>query len=148
MVMQQDRMVGIGLLAGCALLLFETFSFRVHDWEPLGMAFWPRVLLAVLAACALFLVIKGRLDDGPFLSLHARSFLALGIGVAYVVLLPRIGFLLLTPVFLFAASLLIGRELRWQRLVEAAALAGVTTLVLHFVFKQVLLVQLPEGLWY
>ncbi|MEZ5861384.1 MAG: tripartite tricarboxylate transporter TctB family protein [Geminicoccaceae bacterium] len=145
--MQQDRIVGIGLLAGGAVLLYETFSFRVNDWEPLGMAFWPRVLLAVLGLCAVFLIAKGRLDDGPFLSVHARSFLALGIGVAYVVLLPRIGFLLLTPAFLFATSLLIGRELRWQRLVEAAALALVTTLVLDLVFKKVLLVQLPEGLW-
>ncbi len=144
--MQQDRIVGIGLLAGGALLLFETFSFRVNDWEPLGMAFWPRLLLALLGFCAVFLIVKGRLDDGPFLSVHARSFLALGLGVAYVVLLPRIGFLLLTPAFVFAASLLIGRELRWQRLVEAAALAVVTTLALDLVFKQVLLVQLPEGL--
>lgn len=145
--MGQDRLLGIGLLAGGALLLLETFSFRVNDWEPLGMAFWPRVLLAVLACCAVVLIAKGRLDDGPFLSLHGRSFLALGIGMAYVVLLPRLGFMLLTPVFLFVVSLLIGRELGWRRLAEALTVAVVTTVVLVLVFKQVLLVQLPEGQW-
>ena len=44
-----DRWLGIVLLAICAGLYHETFFFKTFDWDPVGMAFWPRVLLTVLA---------------------------------------------------------------------------------------------------
>lgn len=36
------------LFVAAAALFYETFQFRVVPWDSLGMAFWPRLLLAML----------------------------------------------------------------------------------------------------
>ncbi len=146
--MKQDRTVGIGILVFGSILFWETFSFRILDWEPLGMAFWPRVLLGLFGLIGVYFVIRGNVDEEPAEKLDRGAFVALAFGVAYIVALEYVGFLLLTPVFLFVGVLLLRRSRVFTRrtLTEAAIVAGLGTAIVYVAFQKALLVQLPEGL--
>lgn len=144
--MKQDRIVGLGILVVGAFLLYETFTFRVVTWEPLGMAFWPRVLLGCLAVIAVHLILRGSLDEGPFHRVESRAFVALAIGTVYVLLLDTIGYVLLTPPFLFVAALLLGRPVTSRKAVGYAFMAVVGTASMYLAFHGGLRVELPQGL--
>ena len=145
---KQDRMIGIGILVTGAILLWRTFTFKPTYWDLLGMAFWPRVLIAVLCLIAVYFVLRGTVDSGPFKKLDWRGFPILLVGVVYVLLLEVVGFLILTPPFLFAAVLVLGQSVTRKRLVEAGLVAVLATGIVFVTFQKGLLVQLPEGLLY
>lgn len=145
-MVKQDRVVGVGILLGGAVLFRETFFFKELPWEPLGMAFWPRALLVMLGIFAVHLIIRGRLDEGLSEGPNWRAFCALATGVAYILALPVFGFVLLTPPFIFIAVLLLATAVDRRRLLQAALTAVIGTAVVYLVFHGGLKVQLPEGL--
>lgn len=143
----QDRYVGIGLLTICVILFVNTFSFRTTHWEALGMAFWPRLLLGLLAILAVHLIIKGNLDPAKSQEPLARgAFLTAAAGFVYVLLLEPLGFLIVTPIFIFLFSVVISRRRIMWRLLESAATACVGTVVIYAVFELGLKLVLPSGL--
>ena len=144
--LKQDRAVGIAILIGGSILFWETLSFPSTNWDPLGIAFWPRFLLITMIVIGVYLIVKGSLDDGPFDRINWRAFIVLAGGVIYITLLETIGFMLLTPPFLFLAVLALGGSLTRSRIIEAALVAAGGTLFIHFVFVKGLRVFLPEGL--
>ena len=141
----QDRIIGIAVLLIGGFLFWETFNFKVVEWEPLGLAFWPRILLVCLGIVAAFYVIRGSVDKGPFLSVKPKGYVGLLCGLIYVLLLETVGFLILTPLFIFAFTLVLGKSSR-RTLVEAACMAVLGTVIIYLVFNKGLLVQLPEGI--
>lgn len=145
-VVKQDRAVGISILLAGSILFWETFSFPTTNWDPLGIAFWPRFLLITMMVIGAYLVFKGSLDDGPFERINWRAFIVLAGGVTYICLLQTIGFLLLTPPFLFLAVICLGGSLKRARVIEAILVAAGGTLFIHLVFVKGLRVWLPEGL--
>ena len=143
----QDRYVGIGLLTICVILFANTFSFRTTHWEALGMAFWPRLLLLLLAVLAVHLIIKGNLDHARRAEPLARgAFVTAAAGFVYVLLLEPLGFLIVTPIFIFLFSIIISRRRTIWRLIESAATAGLGTAVIYIVFELGLKLILPSGL--
>lgn len=143
---RQDRYVGIGLLVLCGVMFWETLSFRKMDWEPLGMAFWPRVLLASLAAFAVYFLIRGCLDGTATPRLSGRAFAALGVMVGFALLLKSTGFLVLVPLLVFGAAMALRQRRGWRQAGSAALVAVMTTGVVYGLFHTALGVQLPEGL--
>ena len=144
--LKQDRAVGISILVAGTVLFWETLSFPSTNWDPLGIAFWPQFLLITMMSIGVYLIVKGSLDDGPFERINWRAFIVLAGGVIYICLLQTIGFLLLTPPFLFLAVLCLGGSLTRTRILEAVLVAGGGTLFIHLVFVKGLRVFLPEGL--
>lgn len=144
--MKQDRAFGIVLLIVCGLLFWESLSFPTRLYIPLGVAFWPRLLLGCLAALGVFLVVRGSLDKGPFERINLKALAALGGAMVYVALLDFVGYLILTPIFLFAGSCALAWSLKARQLITASIVAAAGTTVTYVVFHHGLLVQLPEGL--
>lgn len=142
-----DRIIGIGLILGGAVLLWRTFTFPAPMWDPLGMAFWPRLLIGALMLIGLVLTLRGRIGTGGAQKLDWRAFVVLGGAVLYVAVMERIGFLVTTPPFLFAAVVLLCLPVTKRRLVEAAGLAVIGTGLVYVLFSKVLLVSLPQGIW-
>ena len=142
----QDRWVGIAILIVGGVMFKETFNCFVVDWVPLGMAFWPRILLGFLGAYAVYFIIYGSLDEGPFNSLEWRAFAFLLGAIVYALMWNILGYLLATPLFLFAFSVSLGGIHR-KALVTAGIVALVGTFTTYLIFKELLFVQLPEGIW-
>ncbi|MEM7022110.1 MAG: tripartite tricarboxylate transporter TctB family protein [Pseudomonadota bacterium] len=143
--MAQDRLVGIAIILIGAFLLWETFSFKTVDWDPLGLPFWPRILLGALGVIGIYLIVRGSLDQGPFRPLEIRAFAVLAGALVYVFSIDILGFLVATPLFMFLFHLALGGITRGH-LVEAAILAVGGTGLIYYVFQEALWVQFPEGM--
>jgi putative tricarboxylic transport membrane protein len=140
------------LVGGIGLVLFAGFyferSFVISTGlasDRLGPTFFPRVLASVLALLAAVLIVRAlrnRTDPTPLAPVRtARLFGVLGLTVVWALLLPRAGFLLVTPLLLGSIMWTMGLR-RWRGLIGVSL--GMT-LVLYLVFVRALKVLLPMG---
>ncbi len=141
----QDRLIGIAIVVIGAFLFWQTFSFRTVNWDPLGLSFWPRVVLGLLGVVGAYLIVRGSLDRGPYHRLEWRAFVVLGGAIVYVLAIDIVGFLVATPLYLFAFHLALGGVTRGH-LVEAAIVAACATGLIYYIFEEALWVQFPEGM--
>ena len=141
------------LVAGTGLLVFSVFyferSFAISTGlasDRLGPAFFPRVLAVLLTLLALVLIVRAasdRSDPSPQSPVRTGRLVAvLALTVGWAILLPELGFLVVTP-FLMAAVIWVLGLHRWRPIVGVALGA---TLVLYLVFVRILNVLLPMGL--
>jgi hypothetical protein len=138
-------MIGIWTVVLVALLFWATFYFRKITWEPLGLAFWPRLVLGGMFLVALFLLIKGDVAPGTSKPINIKAFVPWLAAVSYIVVMQYLGFLITTPLFLFLSVLAFGG---WKRRIikEAILTAIITTAVVYLAFQKFLDVLLPEGI--
>ncbi len=142
-----DRAVGIGILVACTVLFVDTYTFRKTKWEALGMAFWPRLLILLLICFAVYLVIKGNLEPNkPGEQITHKAFITAVGGFAYVLLLEWIGFLILTPIFIFVFSIMISKRRSPWRIVESLSTAVLGTIIIYAMFELGLQLLLPAGI--
>ena len=139
-----DRVVGLVALAVVAVFFARTFAFRIVDWDPLGLAFWPRVVLALIAVCALIFVVRGSVAPEDIEPIRPGAFGVLAGCALYVLGLPLLGFALATPTFVALFAYALGRGQR-HRLGLAVVLALATTGAVYLLFQVGLEVQLPRG---
>lgn len=141
----QDRWIGIAILIIGGFLFYETFFFHKVDWVPLGLAFWPRVLLGGLGVLSVYFVIRGSLDGGSSEGLAVLAFVILAGCVGYALLVETIGWLVLTPIFLFILTFFLSDRSR-RSMTHAILSAIFGTAFVYLLFHYGLDVQLPEGL--
>jgi len=155
-VNRADAAVG-GLILGLAgLLLWQTGRIPQPRFIPIGPAFYPRVVLGILALLAAGLVIQALLDAGPARAratpaaatrprgrgrLVALCFALFGL---YTAALPWLGYRLSTGLFVAAMQWSLGpRTLR--SVAGALGVGTATALVTYVVFQLYLQVLLPRG---
>jgi|GEM_PF-5020421 len=144
-VVKFDRWVGIFFLVVCAGLFYETFFFRTFDWDPVGMAFWPRVLLGVLAVVSVWHIVAGNAGGQPMEAFTRRAFVPFIGGMAYVLLLDPLGFFILTPIAILLYSLWL-RPFSGKALLTAACLGIAGTAVIYLIFEFGMNIYLPRGI--
>jgi hypothetical protein len=145
-----DRVIGACLLGVAGVYYRYTYDIQVGlASDLLGPAFFPRALAVLLAVAGAALILRtfrgrraageapGEVGDAPW-----RLAWTLLLCVVYLLGLPHVGFLLLTPVFLGLFTWMLGYR-RWRPLVGTAV--G-TTVVLYVLFATLLRVRLPRGL--
>lgn len=122
------------LLFGALVLLAETFRFRTVPWDPLGMAFWPRIQLGLLAA-----VIVARLwhlrksvdqDKGGF----AQGVGILAACIGFVLGVASLGVYLATPLFFALFGVLRSAENRVRHVITALWAAVIMLLAVWLLF--------------
>lgn len=141
-----DLAIGLGLLAFTVFYAQQSFLIRRgFASDRLGPAFFPRLLALALGVLAVILVVRalaGRSDPSRPPAIRAGAFAAmLALLVAYGLLMPRVGFVLATPVLLGAVIWILGLR-AWTALIGTAL--GVTA-VLYVLFGRALHVLLPMG---
>jgi putative tricarboxylic transport membrane protein len=139
----------LGLFGGWYLWLTTAAPQRRLPYDP-GIMFVPRVLAGGLILLSVLLVFQqtmpglprpqevppDRLDSHEWL----QTFGLLGLTATYAVLLPWLGFLLATPVYLVAAMLLSGARSRASTGVTAVIVTGVIYVSFVYFFR----VSLPS----
>jgi len=140
-----DRWMGVALLVIGALMFRETFSFRTFDWDPLGMAFWPRLLIAALSIISAWHIVVGNVGDA--MEPITKRAITLFVGcLAYLGGLAYLGYFIATPVMILVAGL-------WLRpfTARAAALSVVNaafgSALVYLIFEFGMSVELPRGIW-
>lgn len=143
----RDTIVGLVCLAGSLALLAMSRGLPKPALVPIGPGFYPRILLAVTAFLSVLLLLnglrRGEGKAGPSVS-YRLVLTTFAVFIAYVVLLPLLGYRLAT--FLFVGSLQVVLEpsasRRWMLM---AVVALVTSLVTYYLFEVYLSVLLPRG---
>ena len=140
------------LLSGIGLFLFSTFyferSFAISTGlasDRLGPTFFPRLLALLLALLSVVLIVRAAWDRSSPTPLHpvrtGRLFAVFALTIAWALLLPRLGFLIITPLLLGSVIWILGHR-RWRTLIGVSL--GMT-LILYAVFVRALHVLLPMG---
>jgi putative tricarboxylic transport membrane protein len=137
------------LFGGWYLWLTTAAPLRRLSYDP-GIMFVPTILGIGLIFLSVLLILQQivprlpRPKEAPPERLDSRERLRtvglFGLTVAYTALLPWLGFLLVTPVYLIAAMLLSGARLRASTGVTAVIVTGVIYVSFVYFFK----VSLPS----
>ena len=108
--MGRDSGIGLGLLATCGLLSWQTGAIPTPPFVPIGPAFYPRIVLVLLAALVVWLILEDVLTRAPQpgpppepasrpnYRLVVNCFVVFG---GYVIGLSVLGYLLSTSLFVF-----------------------------------------------
>lgn len=144
-----DFFIGIGIVIFGALVFAMSRDLPTAQFG-LGSSGYPMfvsVLMMILGAVlAISAIAKGKIklqfsapaDKTPIL----KTAFATAATFLYVFLLPHIGFLLLTPVFLFGLMLLFG----YRKYVLAAVVSILLSTGVFYLFSRVFFIFLPTGL--
>lgn len=153
--MRRDAGIGIGLLAFCCLLYWQAGLVSAPPFVPIGPAFYPRVVLILLAGLAVWLIAEDLLRGCAHeqkaakpLSLgpnYRKVLLGFIVFLGYVAGLSLIGYLAATFLFVLGLSWLIGPG-NLRELPKLILIAGGTTLATYLIFEKYLYVFLPRGL--
>jgi putative tricarboxylic transport membrane protein len=144
-----DAIVGAMLSALGIAILIHIQSYPLIPGQQYGPALFPGVIAVGLVATGAVLVVRGVRQRSPLIVLEAwihsptlaMNFLAIcGALVFYIVAAEPLGFIPTMVICLVALFLKLG-----VRLLPAAVIAIVATLVIHLMFYKLLRVPLPWG---
>ena len=137
-------------------LYWVTGSFgtgTVLQGSQMGPAFWPRLLLGALLLLSVVVsvgtirkIAREKAWGESLLTMDrgkVRFFAAIGLGVAYLILLPVLGFIAITPVFMIAFMLLLGEKSKGWIIGVSIAM----TAIIVVLFTKAMYVPLPRGVW-
>ncbi len=154
--MGRDGAIAAGVLALCAILWGQLGSVPVNPLVPIGPTFYPRILLGVTACLASMLLIadvRARRRSGAAGPVPARARVAyrpaavtFGLSVLYAFLLPGIGYLSATA--LYVAGLAWGLGEPAARRVPGSLVLGLLAAAgTYLIFQGYLNVFLPRAGW-
>jgi len=143
----------IGMGFSCAVYIV-TLGFRKFKNVPIGPEFFPRWLAIGLFICSAVLLvqaIRGKSADdhpAPTLSLFdkgiQRLLIGVGIIVVYAISWNFLGFIIATPLALFAIMFLLGLRRYWAMI--AFSLGAM--IVIFCAFRYLLGIDMPLGILY
>ena len=147
------------VLAAGVVLYYAAANFEFGGTAGrIGPDAWPKLILALMLASALWGVVSSARQPGKVLAPEAEAdetealmrppeiypalvWLAVGATVVYLVILPLLGFFLATIVYSFALIYL-GH---YRRLLQVTVLSVAIALAFMFMFMRVVYVALPPG---
>jgi hypothetical protein len=159
-MLTRDGVAGLVCLAVSIWFLLLTRGLPPAIMVPIGPAFYPRVVLLILAVLSLILIVLDILAGAqrrtapaatpevaaqrPNYLLVLATFVEFGL---YIAILPELGFRIATFLFVLALQLTLEWPRSWKRWALAVTVAVATALVCHLVFENYLSVILPRGSW-
>jgi hypothetical protein len=156
MALGRDGIAGVVLLAVSLALLVQSLRLPQVPLVPVGPGFYPRIVLAFLAAASAALVAQDVLARRKRAEaaarpaaprLHRLVAASFAIVAAYCFLLPYLGYRLATPLFVAGLQAALERPRGVRQGAWLAAVALGTTAVTYLAFETYLLVLLPRGAW-
>ncbi len=145
-----DLWIAIGVMI-VSIVLFRNASAMPKAARGIGPGDYPKIICAVLIVlCSVQIIrILAECRGLPLIDLKSingkyllRAFAMIALSWLYYSFLKKVGFLLLTPVFLLASFILFGYR-KWIRAVLYSI--GFSTGI-YFLFVKVFLVLLPKGI--
>ncbi len=128
-----------------AVFYAESLTFRKMDWEPLGMAFWPQVVLIGLALLASWLFLRGLVRPRETEPFQPLAMVPWGAGIVFIALLPWLGTYISGFILITAMTFYLRPGPVLVRLKVALANAVVTLILIHLIFSVALSLRMPTG---
>ncbi|MBI4489672.1 MAG: tripartite tricarboxylate transporter TctB family protein [Deltaproteobacteria bacterium] len=155
--MGRDGWIGLGLLAFSGWLYANLDKIPANPLVPIGPAFYPRFLLILTFLLSLALILRdvsahlkeAKKEKGAYtnwLKTYQSTLLSFAVFGLYVILLPKLGYLLSTILFVSSLQWLLGKPL-WRRLPGSLFIGIGTSVITYMIFEKYLHVLLPRGTW-
>jgi len=109
-----------------------------------GAGFFPRVISVMTIVCGIVVIVQELKKNSPEMILNAQAKIALGLGAitfAYVYLMNLIGFVIITPIFIFGFLFL----LQQRRIISMVLFSVALTAGVYLVFRVALNVRLATS---
>jgi len=157
-VLKGELIFSLLIFVGCLFLYWVTGSFGSRivlggGAAQMGPAFWPRFLLGslillsgIVSVGIISKIVKEKAWGESLMTMDrgkVRFFAAIGLSVAYLVLLPVLGFIAITPIFMIAFMVLLGEKSKGWIIGVSIAM----TVVIVVLFTKAMYVPLPRGVW-
>jgi putative tricarboxylic transport membrane protein len=152
----REGIAGLVFLILSLGMLVLTRGLPESPMVPVGPAFYPRIVLGLMAGLSLLLVVfdwrAGRRGRPAGAKAAAAANYRLVVVtfttfIVYIVLLPLLGFRIATFLFVGGLQALLEPPRNARRWALVLAIAFVTTVLTYFAFEQYLSVLLPRGRW-
>ena len=151
MKLSRDGWSGLAVLAASLFLFALTLGLKDNPLVPIGPGYYPRIVLAVTAAFALALVISDLLSVKRSKAKEALNYLLVlemfAVFGLYAGALPYLGFRISTFLYVAASNALLDIPRSAKGFARVVVVAGITTVVVYYVFERYLTVLLPRGRW-
>lgn len=160
MRMGSDTAAGLVLLVFCAVMFHAASQIPEPLFGSAGAAFFPTVLLFLLTPLSAALFLRGLAGDlrargaaprggarrglRAWLAGYRNVIVSFVLFFLFVAALEPLGYALSGFLFLFAMQLYLGPR-GWPKVAQHALVSAGVVLVLWAVFREVLIVLLPEG---
>jgi putative tricarboxylic transport membrane protein len=155
--MGRDGWIGVGLLVFNGWLYANLDKIPANPLVPIGPAFYPRFLLLLTFFLSLALVLqdllarlkntkKGKGIETNWFKTYQSTLLSFAVFGIYILLIPKLGYLLSTILFVSSLQWLLG-TLQLRRLPGSFVIGVGTSFITYWVFEIYLHVLLPRGSW-
>jgi putative tricarboxylic transport membrane protein len=163
-----DIYSGLFLLVVSVLMFVATFSFEALTTTRVGPDFMPKIIAGLIAVFSILIVVSGfnklkaikNVDASTdvVIDKNAENFdmeeekasytpvlMTLGIMVGYILLMPYIGFLIMTALYLFVQMMILSHKTNRKNglFIIISVISSVT---IYYVFKSIFYVMLPTGI--
>ena len=156
--MSKDFWIGLGVLGFAALYWLEAGKIRISPLDgPVGASGLPKSLAYALGFLAILLMVQALLkrvrvspeepveNSGETAKVgwhpHRRAIGMFGLGIAYLLVVPYLGYSITLAGLLLAVSLYIGIGLNWRSI----AFAVLGAVLFRLMFVEFLGIPLPDG---
>ena len=157
-----DVFSGVILLMAAVGMFVTTYSFEALTVSKVGPEFMPRVIALLIAVTSIAMIVSAfnkmrreKIENAQILdeemdSSGEKSYTSVLVSVllmvGYFVLMPYIGFLIMTTIYLFLQMLLLSDKSN-KKIVSFFAISIVSSLVTYFIFRSIFYVMLPSGIF-
>ncbi len=154
------RLFNSDMVAGLIglVITYVFYSAREANWSPLS-AQWPNAILVFTGVVSLLLIVKAVVSAAPEPIFDEknpiRMFWAMGLLFVWIILLPRLGYILTSTLMFYTMWFVVGqgvireensfRQFPLLSHLRAVAIAGALAVGSHMLFSRVLFVPLPRG---
>jgi hypothetical protein len=152
----REGIAGLVFLILSLGMLVLTRGLPESPMVPVGPAFYPRIVLGLMAGLSLLLVVfdwragrRGRPAGAKAAGAANYRLVVVTFAtfIVYIVLLPLLGFRIATFLFVGGLQAVLEPPRSARRWALVLAIAVVTTAVTYFAFEHYLSVLLPRGRW-
>lgn len=157
-----DVFSGVILLMAAVGMFVTTYSFEALTVSKVGPEFMPRIIALLIAVTSIAMIVSAfnkmrreKIENAQILdeemdSSGEKSYTSVLVSVllmvGYFVLMPYIGFLIMTTIYLFLQMLLLSDKSN-KKIVLFFAISIVSSLVTYFIFRSIFYVMLPSGIF-
>lgn len=161
----QDVFSGFFLLIVSGIMFYTAYSFQALTTTFVGPAFVPQIIAIIMAIFSIIIVVNGFrkkkavTDENiepesaevneELIVTEKKSYkpviITLGLMVAYIALIPYVGFLIMTAVYMFVQMLILSHVTN-RRIWLFLIISVVTSAVIYYLFRNVFYVMLPTGI--
>ncbi|MGH2316393.1 tripartite tricarboxylate transporter TctB family protein [Planococcus sp. SE5232] len=159
----EDVFSGIFLLIVSVIMFFTAYSFEALTTSLVGPAFMPQIIAIVMAIFSVVIAVGGfrkskiipEEKNSPeqhkeeLIVTEKRSYkpvlISLGLMIGYVILLPYIGFLIMTVIYIFLQMLILS-HITHRKIWLFLLISIVTSATIYYLFRNVFYVMLPTGI--